>query len=219
VEEKPVKWRLFPILFAISITSTNLAVAQEPVVVQKNDLSGVLGRTFVSNQGIVGSTSSDNLLRFGNGLSFEINYARFLTAASVFSFRAEIPLVVNPDQDLHAALPSRIPEQYRSFMLVPSARVNIFPNVAVSPWVSFGVGFAHFSESSTLLFGGKNTGPTGTTTSALQGGFGLDVKLVKSLSLRGEVRDFWTGVPQLGVNTGRTRQHNYFLGSGIMWRF
>ena len=97
--------------------------------------------------------------------------------------------------------------------------MKLFPDVAVSPWVSFGVGFAQFSESSTLLFGGKNTGPTGTTTAALQGGFGLDVKLVKSFTLRGEVRDFWTGVPQLGVNTGKTRQHNYFLGGGVMWRF
>ena len=214
-----MKWRLFPILFAISITSTNHAVAQEAVAVQRNDLSGALGRTFVSDQGIVGSTSSDNLLRFGSGLTFEINYARLLTAGNVFGLRAEIPFVVNPDQDLHAAPPNRIPEQYRSFMAAPSAKVNFFPDAAVSPWVSFGAGFAHFSESSTLLFGGKNTGPTGTTTSVVQGGFGLDVKLVKSFTLRGEVRDFWTGVPKLGVNTGKTRQHNYFLGSGVMWRF
>ena len=215
-----MKWRIFAILFAISITSTNHAVAQKNELsgVQRNELSGALGRTFVSNQGIVGSASFDEL-HFGNGLTFEINYARLLKSSNVFGLRAEIPFVVNPDQDLHAASPNRIPEQYRSFMAAPSARVNFFPDVAVSPWVSFGFGFAHFSESSTLLFGGKNTGPTGTTTSVVQGGFGLDVKLVKSFTLRGEVRDFWTGVPQLGVNTGKTRQHNYFVGSGIMWRF
>ena len=217
-----MKWRLSAILFAISITFTNHAVAQNNELsgVQRNELSGVLGRTFVSNQGIVGSASSDNLLRFGNGLTFEINYARLLMGTNVFAVRAEIPFVVNLDQDLHASLPNSIPSQYRSFMATPSARVSLFPQVAVSPWVSFGVGFAHFSESSTLLFGGgKNTGPTGTNTSAVQGGFGLDVKLVRSFRIRGEVRDFWTGVPQLGVNTGRTRQHNYFVGSGIMWRF
>ena len=216
-----MKWRIFAILFAISITSTNHAVAQKNELsdVRKNELSGALGRTFVSNQGIVGSTGSDNELRFGKGLTFEINYARLVKAANVFALRAEIPFVVNLDQDLHAALPTRIPEQYRSFIAAPSARVNFFPDAAVSPWVSFGVGFAHFSESSTLLFGGKNTGSTGTTTSVVQGGFGLDVKLVKNFTLRGEVRDFWTGVPQLGVNTGKTRQHNYFVGSGIMWRF
>ena len=115
-----MKWRLLAILFAISITSTNHAVAQkiELYGVQKNEVSGALGRTFVSNQGIVGSTGSDNELRFGNGLTFEINYARLLKSSPVFGLRAEIPFVVNPDQDLHAAAPNRIPEQYRSFMAV-----------------------------------------------------------------------------------------------------
>ena len=43
---------------------------------QKNELSGILGRTFTSNQGIQGAPSYDPVLRFGNGLTFEVNYAR-----------------------------------------------------------------------------------------------------------------------------------------------
>jgi hypothetical protein len=35
---------------------------------QKNELSGLVGRQFISDQIIPTSTSSDNLLRFGNGL-------------------------------------------------------------------------------------------------------------------------------------------------------
>ena len=34
---------------------------------QKNELSGILGRTFISNQGIQGAPSYDPELRFGNG--------------------------------------------------------------------------------------------------------------------------------------------------------
>ena len=48
---------------------------------------------------------------------------------------------------------------------------------------------------------------------------GLDVKLFKNLRLRGEVRDFWTGVPQLNVNTGKSHQHNYLVGAGVVWHF
>jgi hypothetical protein len=217
----PVKWRLSAVLFAISIISAVNVVAQRNELsgAQKNELSGVLGRTFVSNQGITGSTGLGNLLRFGNGLSFEINYARRVMTTDIFSLSAEIPLVVNPDEDLHAPAPNQIPQQYSSFMAAPSARLNLFPAVAVSPWISFGGGFAHYGESSTLLFGGKNTGSTGTNTGVLQGGLGLDVKLVRSFSLRGEVRDFWAGVPHLDVNTGKSRQHNYFVGAGLLWRF
>ena len=43
---------------------------------QKNELTGIIGRTFISNQGIQGAPSYDPELRFGNGLTFEVNYAR-----------------------------------------------------------------------------------------------------------------------------------------------
>jgi len=185
---------------------------------QKNELTGILGRTFISNQGIPGAPSYDPELRFGNGLTFEINYARRAVDAGLFSLSLEVPFVVDPVEDLHAAQ-NVIPKQYSSFFVTPAARVNLFPDLAVSPWVSFGGGFGHFSESSTLLFGGANLGKTGTTTGVLQAGVGLDVKIFRHFSLRGEGRDFWSGVPHLNVATGKTRQHNIFAGGGVVWHF
>src|ERR1039457_2510107 len=188
---------------------------------QKNELSGIIGRTFISNQRIQGAPPPDPDLRFGNGLSFEVNYARHVmdTGRGFFSLTLEVPFVVNPDQDLHAALPNRIPEKYTSYFVTPAARVNLFAGQGVSPWVSFGGGFGHFSESSTLLFGGHNPGPTGTNTGVVQSGLGLDVKIFRRFSLRGEARDFWSGVPQLNVTTDKSRQHNIFAGGGIVWHF
>jgi Outer membrane protein beta-barrel domain len=186
---------------------------------QRNELTGILGRTFVSDQGIQGAPAYDSQLRFGKGLTFEVNYARGLMVSPLWSLSAEVPFVVNVDQDLHAAVPNRIPESYKSFFATPAARVNIFPTTAVSPWVSIGGGFAHFSPSSDLLFGGKTPNLSGTTTGALEAGVGLDVRLYKEIRLRGEARDFWTGVPQLNVTTGKDHQHNYLVGVGIVWRF
>jgi hypothetical protein len=185
---------------------------------QKNELSGILGRTFISDQGIQGAPSYDPNLRFGKGLTFEVNYARSLIGRDVASISLEVPFVVNLDEDLHAAQ-NLIPEKYSSYFVTPAARVNLFPQAAFSPWASFGGGVGHFSEGSTLEFGGSNPGKTGTTTGVLQAGLGLDVKIFGRFSLRGEARDFWSGVPQLNVNTGKTRQHNIFVGGGIMWRF
>ncbi|MGA7474656.1 MAG: hypothetical protein WBW60_18115 [Candidatus Sulfotelmatobacter sp.] len=185
---------------------------------QKNELSGILGRTFISNQGIQGAPSYDPELRFGNGLTFEVNYARRVVDAGLFSLALEVPFVVDPVEDLHAAQ-NLIPKQYSSFFVTPAARLNAFPDQAVSPWVSLGGGFGHFSESSTLEFGGANPGKTGTTTGVLQAGLGLDVRLSGHFSLRGEGRDFWSGVPQLNVDTGKSRQHNIFAGGGIVWHF
>jgi hypothetical protein len=188
-------------------------------VAQKNEVSGTLGRTFISNQGILGAPSYDPNLRFGNGLTFEVDYARrVLDGGGLWSLAVEIPFVMNPDEDLHAAQ-NVVPKQYSTIFLTPSARLKLFPEQAVSPWVSFGGGFGHFGESSTLLFGGSNPIKSGNTTGVLQAGVGLDVKIIGKFSVRGEARDFWSGVPDLNANTGKSRQHNILVAGGIVWRF
>ncbi len=188
---------------------------------QKNELSGSIGRIFTSDQSIEGAPAYDPDLRFSNGLTFEIDYARRLTVTGrgFFSLALEVPFAVNPDQDMHVALPNRVPQDYASYFVTPAARLNVFPAEGVSPWVSFGGGFGHFAPSSTLLFGGNNPDQTGTNTGVLQAGVGLDVKIFRRFSLRGEGRDFWSGVPQLNLNTGKSRQHNIFAGIGVVYHF
>jgi hypothetical protein len=177
-----------------------------PAVAQKNELSGILGRTFISDQGIQGAPSYDPNLRFGKGLTFEVNYARGLMGGYVVSLALEVPFFVNLDEDLHAAQ-NVIPEQYSSYFVTPAARVNLFPQTAVSPWASFGGGFGDFRESSTLEFGGVNPGKTGTTTGVLQAGVGLDVKILATsacavrLETSGRVCRNSMRVPERAVNT------------------
>src|SRR6202046_1413326 len=137
---------------------------------QKNELTGILGRTFISNQGIAGAPAYDPQLRFGNGLTFEVNYAPHVIDRGLCALALEVPFVVDPVEKVHAAQ-NLIPKQYSSFFLTPAFRLNVFPDQAVSPWVSYGAGFGHFSESSMLLFSGQpNPGKTGTTTGVMQGG-------------------------------------------------
>ena len=192
------------------------ALAQEG----KNELTGIIGRTFISDQGIHGlnAPTINPFVRSGKGLTFEINYARTLLVTPVFSLSAEVPAVFNLDEDLGSG-GDVVPPNYRQIFITPSARLNLFPATAVSPWVSFGGGFGHFSEDKTLNYGGTNPGGS-STTGVIQGGFGLDVRIWHRFSLRGEVRDFWSGTPSLPLaDTGKTRQHNYFVGAGVVWRF
>jgi len=181
---------------------------------QQNELSGLLGRTFISDQGIIGGTLFDNNVHFGNGLTFEANYARRVLGAGIASISVEVPFVFNWDEELRSDA-VEIPKSLKMYFLTPSARLNIFSESAVSPWVSFGGGFGHFSGGSTL----SGVPTDSTTTGALQAGVGLDVRVFHSFSVRGEARDFWSGVPQLNVDTGKSRQHNYFVAAGIVWRF
>jgi hypothetical protein len=179
---------------------------------QKNELSGILGRTFISDQGVPGTPSYDPDLHFGKGLTFEVNYARRVMGGELWSLALEVPFVVNADEHVNVFTDPFL--GYHSYFVTPAARLNIFPGTAVSPWVSFGGGFGYFSGSS-----GAYPNTSGSTTGVLQAGVGLDVKIYGNLSLRGEAREFWSGVPQLDVNTGKSRQYNLFAGGGIVWHF
>jgi hypothetical protein len=134
------------------------------------------------------------------------------------SISIEVPVLLNLDEDLNYGR-NAIPEGFRSYFVTPSARITFFPNLPVTPWASVGGGFGHFGESSKLEFGGANPGKTGNTTGVFQFGGGVDVRTWRSLSVRGEIRDFYSGVPQLNVSTGKNHQQNFFVGVGVVWHF
>jgi len=197
-----------------------VALVSSPATAQdeKNQLTGIVGRTFISNEGIKGATFSNPFVRFGKAFTFEVNYSRYLITYPLFALSGEVPVVFNLDQDVNSGA-NVVPSDYRSYFITPAARVNLFPATAVSPWVSFGGGFGHFSENSSLIFGGTNPGKS-KTTGVLQAGFGLDVRIWRRISIRGEVRDFWSGEPDFPLApTGKTRQHNFLVGAGAIWHF
>ncbi len=103
--------------------------------------------------------------------------------------------------------------------MTPAARLNVFPDQAVSPWVSFGGGFSHFGHKFYTGVWKCEPKQNGNNTGVFQAGVGLDVKIFGHFSLRGEARDFWSGIRKLNVNTGKSRQHNIFVGGGIVWHF
>lgn len=188
---------------------------------RKNELTGIIGRTFISDQGITGpnAPSINPFVRSGKGLTFEVNLSRYFFFSPIYAVSGEVPAAFNLDEKLGSGS-AVVPTDYKQIFVAPSVRVNLFPGTAVSPWVSFGAGFGHFSENSQLIYqGGPNPGQS-TTSGVIQGGVGLDVRIWRRFSIRGQVRDFWSGEPDFPLaDTGKTRQHNYFVGGGVIWHF
>lgn len=208
------KW--IAVLFVVTLLAVS-AVSQD----EKNEIGGLLGRTFISDQGIKGATYFDPTIHFGKGLSFGGEYGHKFLVTPIYSISGEGVVVYNYDEDLNAGQYGHavVPTDIKSFFATPAVRANLFPTTAVSPWVSLGAGFGHFSQSKALDYSGVNTGKS-TTGFVLEGGLGLDVRAWKQLSIRGEVRDFWSGEPDFPLApTGKTRMHNFFVGLGAFWRF
>jgi hypothetical protein len=206
----------FLILMALVILGGIAAAQDENLIPPKNEVSGMLGRTFIRDPHVA-SFDSDVLL--SNGISFELGYGRRLRENELYSITAELPVLFQPHEKVYF-IDNLTPDSYKSYFLTPSVRANLLPRTYLSPWGSLGIGFGHFSSSSNLEFeGGPNPGKTGSTGVVIQFGAGLDVRITHRLAIRTELRDYWSGVPQLNVDTGKSRQNNLFVGSGVIWHF
>ena len=197
------------------------ALAQEnPYESKDSEISVSIAHTVISDQGVPNAPTVYNTVHFGKGWSFEGNYARRLMSFRWGYLSAEVPVIFNPDEDLNFGL-NQVPKQYNSLFITPAARVTLLPGFAFSPWVSFGGGLAHVVASKDLVFSGTNSGHRVNNSGALEAGVGFDTKIpgISLFRLRFEARDIWTGEPPINVTTGRTRQHNYFLGGGPVFRF
>jgi hypothetical protein len=214
-------WNFFSAAVMLLAAGSTIAAAQDSNGREsKNEIAVTIGRTFISDQGVPNTNFFDNTVRFGRGLSLEGNYARRMRRYFWGDLALEVPVIFNPDEDLNYGI-NTTPKQYHSLFITPAARVTVIPNLAVSPWFSFGGGIGRFGASSDLLFGGPNPGPRGKTTGVLQGGVGMDVRFpgLHRARFRFEVRDDWSGVPPINVNTGKSRQHNYYVGGGLVFHF
>jgi opacity protein-like surface antigen len=186
---------------------------------QQNEVSATFGRTFISTQTIQNSNAPDRSLHFGDEETIGLDYARWLKRRGGFGLSGEVPISFVIDQDLHT-YENRAPENYKALFVAPSARLSFFSGDSVVPWVSAGAGYGRFKAAGHLNFYGPNPGKTITNTSVIQFGAGLDVYPWHNWGFRLEARDFYSGVPTLNdINTGRSRQHNYYVGGGVVRRF
>ena len=69
---------------------TSGACAQE-----RNELTGLIGRTFVSDHAVTGTSTPGALLAAERGLTVEVDYGRRLFDSAIAGLTAEVPLVVN----------------------------------------------------------------------------------------------------------------------------
>ena len=191
-----------PVLFFVS-----------SALAQVNEFSITAGRTFVSTQ-----TAANLPVHFGNEESLEFNYGRLLKSHSIFGLSAELPVAIYPRMDVNYNLGRETPKDIGALFVTPSVRLNIFSGDSVSPWVSVGGGYGRFRVAPVTLYETPNPG-SGSNTGVVQFGAGLDVWVWHSWGARFEARDFYSGAPNLNVDTGRSWQHNYYVGLGVVHRF
>ena len=183
---------------------------------QKHEGAFLAGALKTGEHGIV--LPRPGFFRTGAGLTYQLNYSSRFFDGKAAALYFEFPLVLTPSRDLK---PSNVvlPSSYSSLFFTPGIKLKVLPGLKWSPYAFAGVGVARLTASDTQTDGTPNSTDRTTVRGAYDFGGGVDVKWYPHLSLRGEVRDFYSGTPSLNVTQLKDRQHNYMISAGLVVRF
>ena len=183
---------------------------------QKHEVAFTSGGLKIGERGF--DLPQPGFIRFGTGFTYEIGYAQRLIDARLAALYFEVPLAGTPRTEVKTTN-ALSPRSYSSVFFTPGLKLKLLPGNKYSPFASMGFGFAHFNESDSTVSNQPNPNQGSETNGVFAFGFGLDVRVVSILSIRGEVRDFYTDLPPLNVQALSDRQHNALISAGIVVRF
>jgi hypothetical protein len=191
-----------------------MAVTVVPAKAQNQELTFSLGGIPGQGRGLQGSSGSAQI---SADRAFGINYAHRLTGTSFAALYAEIQFVAIPNRPVSAAT-AVVPQDYASLYLTPGVQLKFFPGSRLSPWAAVGGGYALYQQSA-LLSNGQDSSSKYLNRGVFEYGGGLDYRLFRFIGLRGEVRDFFSGNPNLNTPLSSSTQHNVVASGGIILRF
>ena len=181
-------------------------------VAQSHELAVTVGGKFTSDQNF----------NIDPSFAIEGSYAGRLIHAPLAALYFELPVAAglksnssNPNscEAIISPLCNGTSFTTSALFVAPGVKLKLGPELPVSVYFTVGGGLAHFR-------GASNTGNnTSNNTKTVQFGAGMDFKIAPFLSFRGEVRDFYSGMPFTPLIGPSTRQHNVFTTGGIVLRF
>jgi opacity protein-like surface antigen len=175
-----------------------VAVSAEAALAQSNELAGEASGSFP--QTIYNSNSA---------IGFQINFAHRLAKVPLFGLYGEIPFVASYNTT-YSTLHGLASEQFNNYYVTPGLKLKFAPGFFLSPYLAGGIGWGHFSSN--------QTSATDTRFAADWGG-GVDMKVFPFISLRLEMRDFYSGVPNLVLPGNGAHQNNVVVSGGPVLRF
>ncbi|HKD79636.1 MAG TPA: hypothetical protein VKH81_08080 [Candidatus Angelobacter sp.] len=197
-----------------------MACAATVAVAQKADAAFVVGGSFVSD--ITGTietpiSAPSATIKTDRHLFLEGALGVRVLNAKLVSLHAELPVAAIPSQGLTINTSSTAFDHLNAVFVTPGIRLKFVPGAPISPWASFGGGFAHYS---------LDTAGVSQSRGAIQYGGGLDFNTgLPLLGFRAEVRDFVSARPDFAffsnpfLGNAGFHYHSILAGGGIVLRF
>jgi opacity protein-like surface antigen len=200
----------------LALVLTVMFLSAGPALAQKHEVAFTSGGLKVGERGF--DLPQPGRLRFKTGFTYQISYARRLFDGKVAALYFEIPFAGTPRTKVEASNVLS-PRSYSSIFFTPGIKLKLLPGLKYSPYVMAGAGLARFNESNSLTNDQPNANQSSNTDGVFDFGAGIDVHVFSVLSIRGEVRDFYSELPPLNVRALSDRQHNALISAGFVLRF
>jgi hypothetical protein len=172
-----------------------------PAAAQSNELAVTFGGYFPINSPVNASTA------FTIGGSF----AHRIASVPLLSAYLEVPVFGTFTSTANVISTVQGRPNYSALFVTPGLKLKLAPEFPVSPYFVAGGGFVHFSKSNV-------TTDESTYSGTFDVGGGLDFKIAPFFSARGEVRDFYSGSPNVVANFS-SREHQLITSLGLVFRF
>jgi opacity protein-like surface antigen len=197
---------LLPLIFACA----------PAIFAQEHELALLVGRLKPSDRSL--SSVGQVKAAFDGAATYQINYANRMLNGELASLHWELAIAGAPRTGVKSSN-VLLPRTYSTLIFTPGLKLKIFPGGGFSPYLVSGVGLGRFSQSGTNINGSPNTGDRSNTSFVFNYGGGVDLNVLGPISVRGEVRDFMTGAPSFSTPFLNDRQHNVYVGAGIVVRW
>jgi hypothetical protein len=208
-------WIRLVLLFILEVIVIGYASAQSTEHLQSQELTFSLGG--ISGQTRTLSGSPIGTAQIAADRTLGVNYGHHLVGTRIAALYGEIEFVAIPNRGVTSAT-AVVAQNYASLYVTPGVRLKMFPHWRFSPWGAIGGGYALYEESNQLS-NGQNTPNKFLNRGVFNYGGGVDYRLFRLIGLRGEVRDFLSGNPNLNAAPTSSTQPNVVASGGIILRF
>jgi hypothetical protein len=157
-----------------------------------------------------GQFPSNDVFNSGNSFAVGASYTGRIIHVPLAALYFEVPVVVAPKSV--TSLPSR--SNYSSLFIAPGLKLKLAPEFPVSPYLVGGIGYARFHQDANATVSSQTL-----NKDVYDIGGGIDFKIAPFVSWRGEVRDFYSGLPNFNSLPDTGRQHNVVAQTGLVLRF
>jgi len=145
------------------------------------------------------------------GEGFQLNYARRIVHIPFASLYLELPFAAAFGGNRSVTRLNALQENYNTMYVTPGLKLKLLPSAFVSPYFAAGLGWGGFRSTTTSATANRLAGD-------IDGG--ADFTILPVLSLRAEVRDYYSSTPTLDIPSVFSGSvNNLVISGGMVLRF